>query len=413
MFNQSAEALIKGRQWAKPGSLLPILSADILLGTAASRRYPHYLEQLFPLTHLPDAHQQFFYHGLIQRFAEYVQMIPVDLNQALGSLLIEGLLKSDKALRGFVQQHPEASPLERYALYTAALFQDIGHLFSRMQVLITNDQGVTQQVWQPFDGPLTEQYLGTHYQLISNPSAYDRLDKASRVLLAREIMGENGFLWIASDAQILMEWLAALHEEEGEEINRLIKTIKLYRLNEADWLDYSQFLHDLSEHIQPIESVSTHLIPALLDYLREGIKNGSIRFNTADAPVHITHSGLFIDKPFLQQYAEAFKMPGSVLFQQINLFFARARQGGRDIPLDQAQWLQVLLGASGITGPLARKNSMMREGVLLGSSALIALGMSTHPVSPFVRLPNDLIAAKHALGQLTAANTALGMKPRP
>lgn len=409
MFNKLTELVGAKKQGYRPGSLLPILSAEALL---ADPGYQQYATQLQALTAVPDAHFAHFYWGAIQQFAAYVQVIPKAYDQPLFSLLHEGLLVALHTLDLFVQHYPQSTPLERYALFTACLLQDIACIATRYRVLITNPEGVTQWVWQAYHGPLTAQTQGDYYKLIPLSTSFERLDKGVRVLLARQVLGEAGFNWIASDLYVLMEWLAALQEGDGDEVMRLIKIIKLYRTQTQGLVDGLPMMN-----IEALISTATEYADQFYAWLAEGIADGTIKVNRADAEVHVTEAGVFVEKSaILKTFADLYKVPGSVVLTQLGNFFGVGKQSGHDMRYVQlfSDYPEQSVNAQRtFAGPLGRKAGMIRDGLLFNELASVLLRGGPLVVSPHVRLPAGMQASQRALADFRQdPQVSPGMKQR-
>ncbi len=50
-----------------------------------------------------------------------------------------------------------------------------------------------------------------------NTTAYDSLNHEAAALLARQMMPQEGFLWLSSDLELFIDWLGALRGERGSE----------------------------------------------------------------------------------------------------------------------------------------------------------------------------------------------------
>src|SRR3990167_408601 len=325
MFNRLYENTRGKKQWYRIGQNLPIMSATALL---SDKIYTYCMDQLKQMAGLPQEHFDFFYQSFIYRFAEFVQVIPEARNEVLGSLLTNGLLRGLNTLHLFVNTLSGSTPLERYALFTACVLRDIHLVLTNQKIFITDQEGATLNVWQPFCGPMTEDATGQGYKIIPLSSAYQRIGRSLRPVLARQVIGENGYLWIASDIRLLAEWLEALNEEDEEGSGRLVNVIRRYRRDGGGLID------DLPIAVVDIlDATATEYADLFYQWLIDGINDGSIKVNGSDAHVHITHCGVFIEFPAIfKTFSDLYNVPVNhfVVFTQLGNLFGIARKGGHD-----------------------------------------------------------------------------------
>ncbi len=111
-------------QFYKPGMLVPVFSAAGLL---KNRRYQFLLQQIETLSLFPTEQYAQLYEALVYRFVEFVQVLPIRLDEPLCSLMNEDLLRGINSLNHYIQNHPEATPLERYALFSAGLLLEVAY----------------------------------------------------------------------------------------------------------------------------------------------------------------------------------------------------------------------------------------------------------------------------------------------
>lgn len=411
MFNRLNEQVRGKKQWYRIGQVLPILSANALL---SDKSYAYCIEKVKQLAGLPEDHFDHFYQGFIQRFAEVVQAIPEEWDAPLGSLLTGGLLRGLNTLHLFVTEFNDATPLERYALFTACVLRDIHNIVTNQKIFITDEQGATLQVWQPFCGSLTEEVQGQNYKLIPLSSAYQRIGKTLRTVLARQVIGESGFLWIASDLRLLTEWLEALNEEEGDGSGRLAHVIKRYRRQGNGLLDsLPAIMFDI------LDSPATEYADQFYQWLIDGLNDGTIKVNRADAHVHITDAGVFVEFPAIfKTFAELYNVPVNhyVVFTQIGNLMGLARKGGGDYQHVQlySAYPDAAGGGSGYRGglssPLVTKSNAMRDGILIGDINTLYLQKDAPEKSPYMKVPSSIkrsVDALAAFNAVTKLNTGM------
>ncbi len=359
------------------GQRLAIKSASGLFGDLTEERYRFYIEEVEKRAHLPEAYFNSFYRALLDRYAEFVQCLPEDSNDALGSLLINGLLRALNTLHIFVTQFDDATPLERYALFSACLLQRVERVVTRNKVLVVNKAGLTLKIWQPFSDSLFEDTEANFYKLIPLASVYHRMEKPARVALAKEMVGEKAFLSLASDMHLLMEWWQALLEEEEEGLSRLQYAIKRFRRGEDNIVD------ELSLDIDLLDSPATEHGDAFLEWLINGLADGSIDVNIAGAPVHITEMGIFLETGVFTIFAERYN-PGIVDH------FAIQRQF--EVMINKAGIATEVFAqhgqkSSGFSNPFAKKTGTVHKGVLVFDSNLVS---QSSEISNSVKLPHTV-----------------------
>lgn len=403
MFNRLTDKAKVKSQWYRTGDRLPIQMADSLL---ANQRYCFYIEQVKGLANLPEEHFSSFYHSFLKRFSEFVQVLPDAANAPLASLFINGLLRGLNTLHLFVQLFEDSSPLERFALFTACVLRDISFVMTEQKVLITDDKGITLSAWQPFCGPMTEVLEGTSFKILPMASSYKRIGRSIRVALARQVLGEHGFMWIASDLRLFTEWVEALDDEDEEGSGRLAKVIQRYRREggglvdglPADWIDI-------------MDSPETELADQFYAWLVDGLEKGTIKSNSADSFVHITELGVFVEVMGLSKdFSEAY----NVLFAQQTIFahlrnFVGAMVSGRGDLLS----VQLLSnypdsGAARGSNFLSGK-SQLREGVLLDTSIVFPSGKATE-VTSHMKIPSSMRQSSQdiaAFNEMIKPNTTM------
>jgi integrating conjugative element relaxase (TIGR03760 family) len=159
---------------------------------------------------------------LIENLVQYCQNLPETLNSYYsqpGGLVDYALNRTEAALSLFkefmVQDKPdllsEEQKLWQYALYSAAILQGIGKLFVDYRINLFDANGQLLKQWNPLLESLinTGSYYDYEFQKESDVEFRRRLN----LLLARTLMPVSGFVWIASNPQVLAVWLALLNED--------------------------------------------------------------------------------------------------------------------------------------------------------------------------------------------------------
>ncbi len=185
-----------------------------------------------PITELPEIlnldEMQYETHctTLIERFAEFVQSLPETQNSYFskpGGILTHGLhraLLATKLSRAyFLPEETEANEsltqrqmLWAYAVFSAGLLYNVGKVIVDFSVTILDRFGAPPKKWNAWEGSMVGQ--GTDYKYEFNNLNQDEFRKRVTLTIAKEIMPQQSFLWIASDADVLAAWLAMLEEDE-------------------------------------------------------------------------------------------------------------------------------------------------------------------------------------------------------
>lgn len=357
MFTKVRQEL-KGKKHYRIGQRLQVKTATALL---TEQRYQNYVNQLKRLTQLPDEHFERFYSSLLQRYVEFVQFIPDDANDALGSMTSNALVRSINILHIFVSQFQEATPLERFALFSACLLQGAERVVTRNKVLIVNKVGSTIKVWRPFTGSLVDDSDANFYKLIPLTSVYYRMEKSVRVTLARQIIGEEAFASLASDMHLLMEWYQVLLEEEEGGLTRMQYAIKRYRQGADNIVD--GFILDM----ELFDSPATEHGDAFLEWLLDGLADGSIATDVPGALVHVTEMGIFLETGIFTIFAERYN-PGLVDHFAIQHQFEIMinKEGVATQALSQHNEK-----SSTFSNPFSKKTGTVHQGVLVFDSAML------------------------------------------
>lgn len=285
---QSKSTRPKSRSY-RDSSLIPTVTAERLL---VHRKRQNIVKKINKLTSSSNVDYDYFYGVLISNFVEFVQLLPVAHRGGLCGLMNEGLVRGLLAL----ELRPELeleheSDLLTYAMVSAALLLDLGKVMLERKVIIADHKGRFVKQWSPFDGTL--EAAGDYYLMRQYSGCPEALGVYSTPLLARQLMPEAGFQWLASNDEILAMWLAVLNGDEakGGVLAKLLALVKL-RL--------PKFLLDMPEiELEFTDSPETEAGETFLKWLRDGLENQSISVNRDDSMVHMLEEGVFLDYPAL------------------------------------------------------------------------------------------------------------------
>ena len=162
--------------------------------------------------------------SLVHRYAEFVQELPETRNSyyaQLGGMLSHAIHRTASALslcrayflsEGSTSQLSQAQSLWMYALFTAAILYGVGKIYTDVTVSIYDERGRHVKNWLPLEGNLFSQ--GPYYDYEFTKLVYqDPFRRRVTLLLARQLLPEEGFRWIASDKNVFAVWLALLDDD--------------------------------------------------------------------------------------------------------------------------------------------------------------------------------------------------------
>ena len=152
----------------------------------------------------------------------YCQLLPETANSYYaqpGGLIDHALNRTEAALTLFRQfllqdipgEYSEEQKLWQYALYTAAMLQGIGKLQIDFTIKRYDKNKSYIADWNPLLGALVTDTA--YYDYAFEKEAEVAFRCRLNLLLARRLMPEAGFAWIASNPQVLATWLALLNED--------------------------------------------------------------------------------------------------------------------------------------------------------------------------------------------------------
>ncbi len=363
--NSDRSTVIK-QPFYKEGCVLPVMPAKRLL---AAGRYPMILRQLKDISKLPSQYFEVFYKKAIHNFAEFVQVIPLDFNHALGSLMDQSIARAVIALRIYqIEYKDNVDPLKSYAIFTAALFQNISCVLIQQRVLLTEKSGQFIRYWNPMEGSMVNQV--SYYRLIPLAHFYQRLDHTLRHLFARQIMPKSGYHWIASDLSLLADWFDAI-SGKGDSRGTLAHILTL--IKNEDLIDLQNLL--VQDSIEQQEALDMEHGLAFYHWLKDHIQ-GRVEFNTIESDLHITSEGLFIERKLFKDFTKIYNKPvaDTVVYAQFGNLMGLVKKGGADFM--NAQYFSESMGRSATSGrtfgsPVSNTKSSLRHGILLSEPAML------------------------------------------
>ena len=206
-----------------PG-LFPLFSAEQLL---AQGPRPMLLRQIYQLLSVPAALLNTLYQTAIFNYARFVQQLPASEahhHAGPGGMLDHGLEIVAHALtirRGHLlpqEANPERLAREQdlwtYAVFSAALLHDIGKPVVDKCVTLFDAKRHPLGDWDPWQGPMVEH--GVWYRVDFVRKRNHGLHERVTPLLSRMILPSVGVSWLASNPEVLTQWIAAISGDRDE-----------------------------------------------------------------------------------------------------------------------------------------------------------------------------------------------------
>lgn len=332
--------------------VIPVHTAETLLGT--EKRQQH-LKNIKALLNLPPKFYDNLYGSVMERFAEYVQNLPQTQYGAfsnMGGFLDHGIERAARALSLCLAYfHPQdkvfhdVSPKEAlwiYAIYTAALFLDLGKLAVKYHITMCDKTGAQIKIWSPYGKSMLEH--GTHYKYDFIKENRDNLGRLVTALLARQILteatkdldaGSGGFSWIASDPDVLEAWLSMLNTE-GRPMGTFMSIIPLAdaQIIEGIFGAGKPFKEPITKPFAGtlFDTTATTTATtgmedsgaltagleggeAFLRWLRTGLSSGAISANELSSQLQIVREGVLMSSEIFKAFVSAnphYKNPDSI-----------------------------------------------------------------------------------------------------
>ena len=383
------------------GCVLPVLTARELY---SSSRHQGLLAQFKSMIVLSDADFERLYPPVFNRFAEFVQVIPNQANGVLSSLLNEGLSRAVLAVTtALIESQELVDPLFIYATFTAALLRDVAKLMTTHVIIITTEGGEFITPWQPLENS-SMVGKGEFYKLYPLAPIYTRLESSLVLLLARQMMTTEGFLWITKDFPLFADWLDALRGDKGQggRVTHVLDKMKR---------------EDVYNLINALVQIDVDMVPAkdtpygdlFYAWLRDGIEKGSIPVNATDGGVHMVKNGLFLEKnKIFQHFAELSKLPVNfnVVFTQFGNLFGIASKGGGDFLHRQH------FSGGAFSGPLSGNSHALRDGVVLSNPAMVYKNSQIPAVSSALKATQSALPQSHQVPQVMAETNSQQNQPK-
>ena len=216
MFINQSVVSIQELKTYQSGQILPVFTFHELLSSGSQRKLIAAIKQLL---NVPEQYYAMLYEPLIHHFAEYVQLIPTEKEVHLGSLLYEGLLNAYYILELYQENYGAAQDNRiTYALFSAALLNNVHKVVKNQQIIMTDEEGSFQISWVMTEKSMLNQ--GEFYSLIFyNSKTSQQYFDSVKLVIARQLMGETGFSWIAAEQNVFFDWLSALFGNHDDDLD--------------------------------------------------------------------------------------------------------------------------------------------------------------------------------------------------
>ncbi|GEM_PF-2379607 len=309
------------------GYLLPVLKGDELL---FGHRHKGIVRLFRDLAEVPPDEFDATYGVLLQNFMEFVQVLPHKQGGILGSLLNYGLARASAVFQKYCQvKKGQTSPLLKFAVFSAALLKDLGRVMSNQRVVLCTENDKVIADWNPFSGSMVGQ--SEFFKLYPISTAYLKIESEVTLLLARQLIPKDVFLWLSNDIVVFSDWVSALLGQEGTDAKQL--TAFLAMIKREDIIAVLSTLDGaLAQGEAPTESLDAEEFYA---WIKEMLAEGKIKANAADSGLYVVPEGVLIDKKLFRQFADALSVRGrtvdySVVYVQFGNLMGIPRKGGAD-----------------------------------------------------------------------------------
>jgi hypothetical protein len=343
--------------------VIPVLQARVLLGSSGHQTL---IEEVRLRSGLGKKDFERLYEDFLNRFAEFVQLIPVKSNLRLGTLLNEALLRGINSLHYLVENHKDADELERYALFTAAVLYDVAIVLLNQRIFITEENGIHRADWVFSQGDLRNQDA-KWYKIFPMKASYTRLRDSVTALLAQQIMPPEGYRWITTYWAVFVDWLDALCQTGGVQGKRFNKILDIIRLHEDELL-WLEKLPDIAVDLK--EPEETLVADEFFRWLDREINEEKLKINGVEPDLYVLQDGLFIDSRVIDRFSKYYNAPSAVVWSQIGNCLGIDKKGRQDFRFDQ------FFGARG-KGLLQTSSQSLVKGLFL-SNDFVQINASPH-----------------------------------
>lgn len=336
-------------------SLVPFATVRELLDTPKRQKF---ILNIRKLTRLPDKPYAALYTATIDRFAQFVQRLPMprkaEYDQQGGAieLALERASLSLYEYTEYLKTHgfyPATFSLQQelwnYILFNAALLRDLGKIVGQTKVQIFDAERVYVKQWSPLQDDFTK--LKGFYKYSEEDLFPPELYKPLTSVLAQHITPKEGLAWIQEQFESFQMWLDLLLTDDEEArgglglLSNLILWANQFLLDPGTGPSgaptFEQRLVMLLSK-QPKESAASKTptgprkLPAggnvpppaqleglalvgleFMAWLQQAIKHGTFPVNQAGSPVQRVAEGVFLNNAVFELFLKlSEKVPGNV-----------------------------------------------------------------------------------------------------
>lgn len=352
------------------GYLLPVLKGDELL---FGHRHKGIVRLFRDLAEVPSDEFDATYGELLKNFMEFVQVLPHKHGGILGSLLNYGLARASAVFQKYCQMKKgQTSPLLKFAVFSAALLKDLGRVMSNQRIVLCTENDEVIADWNPFSGSMVGQ--SDFFKLYPISTAYLKIESEVTLLLARQLMPKDVFLWLSNDIVVFSDWVSALLGQEGSDAKQL--TAFLAMIKREDIIAVLSTLDGaLAQGEAPTESLDAE---AFYRWIKESLEEGKIKANAADSGLYVVPEGVLIDKKLFKQFADVMSERGrtvdyGIVYVQFGNLMGIPRKGGADFMhakyFSSAEAASSAFSTFSTTGAHTKARTM-HEGMVVDSHAL-------------------------------------------
>jgi integrating conjugative element relaxase (TIGR03760 family) len=258
--------------------------------------------------------------SLVVNLVDHCQGLPetsTSFYSQQGGLLDYALNRTEAALELFqqylIQENgaglSEEQKLWQYALFSAGILQGMGKLQINYTIKIYDSEGQFLKQWNPLLENLVS--VGHYYSYELQHDSDEEFHRRLNLLIARLLMPQSGFNWIASNPQVLAVWLALLNEDPYEA--RTLGTI----LDRGKGLAFQRYFDEMSKPYssrgsrygktfaggggKSIAEIEQLIGVEFVQWLRKYLLDHSIMINKA--PLFMVPGGLLISVELFKSFA--------------------------------------------------------------------------------------------------------------
>jgi hypothetical protein len=299
--------------------IYPVQSYSQLIGASPARR--KIIEEIESCVELPTQYYKAIYGELIEKFVVFVQLLPVNNDARLASILDEGLLRGLYALHLMTPQKIDAfnrsessafaagapstkvhevDPLQCYALFSAALLFDVGCVIENRAVVLSGKSGNFISSWDPFrEGAMAN---GGYYRVRRGGGITPASCRRSALALANSLMPTLGFEWLYSDSETFNTWLALVAGEREAPGTMQLQFDRLHEMLE-DFKATDKFFELMGGVTELEPSKELKCGDDFIDWLRQALTNNIIPADVADGLIfHTSPNELLFSPDLFKRY---------------------------------------------------------------------------------------------------------------